>query len=75
MRAEVTARVEGGEPARRSDAVHDAAGERGRCCWGGTAGRGYCGGTPIANRNAVETEGLIGFFVNTLVLRSEVKRE
>ena len=26
-------------------------------------------GTPIANRNRVETEGLIGFFVNTLVLR------
>jgi natural product biosynthesis luciferase-like monooxygenase protein/amino acid adenylation domain-containing protein len=27
-------------------------------------------GVPIANRNRVETEGLIGFFVNTLVLRS-----
>src|SRR5437762_6890693 len=26
-------------------------------------------GTPIANRNYIETEGLIGFFVNTLVLR------
>ena len=26
-------------------------------------------GTPIANRNRAETEGLIGFFVNTLVLR------
>jgi amino acid adenylation domain-containing protein len=26
-------------------------------------------GSPIANRNQVETEGLIGFFVNTLVLR------
>jgi condensation domain-containing protein len=29
-------------------------------------------GTPIANRNRVETEGLIGFFVNTLVLRTNV---
>jgi amino acid adenylation domain-containing protein/non-ribosomal peptide synthase protein (TIGR01720 family) len=27
-------------------------------------------GSPIANRNRVETEGLIGFFVNTLVLRT-----
>ncbi|WP_035057026.1 non-ribosomal peptide synthetase [Andreprevotia chitinilytica] len=31
-----------------------------------------CIGTPIANRNRAETEGLIGFFVNTLVLRSHV---
>jgi acyl carrier protein len=29
-------------------------------------------GTPIANRNRVETENLIGFFVNLLVLRSDV---
>lgn len=29
-------------------------------------------GTPIANRNRVETEGLIGFFVNTLVLRTDL---
>jgi amino acid adenylation domain-containing protein len=29
-------------------------------------------GTPIANRNRLETEGLIGFFVNTLVLRSDL---
>ncbi|HVT56893.1 MAG TPA: non-ribosomal peptide synthase/polyketide synthase, partial [Thermoanaerobaculia bacterium] len=28
-------------------------------------------GSPIANRNRLETEGLIGFFVNTLVLRLE----
>ncbi|WP_286191373.1 non-ribosomal peptide synthetase, partial [Comamonas sp. JC664] len=28
-----------------------------------------CVGSPIANRNRGETEGLIGFFVNTLVLR------
>ena len=26
-------------------------------------------GTPVANRNRVEIEGLIGFFVNTLALR------
>jgi non-ribosomal peptide synthetase component F len=31
-----------------------------------------CIGTPVANRNRLETEGLIGFFVNTLVLRSRV---
>ena len=30
-------------------------------------------GTPIANRNRSEIEGLIGFFVNTLVLRSDLK--
>jgi len=29
-------------------------------------------GTPIANRNRAEIEGLIGFFVNTLVLRSKL---
>jgi amino acid adenylation domain-containing protein len=28
-------------------------------------------GTPIANRNRAEIEGLIGFFVNTLVLRAD----
>jgi amino acid adenylation domain-containing protein len=29
-------------------------------------------GTPIANRNRVEVEGLIGFFVNTLAMRAQV---
>jgi amino acid adenylation domain-containing protein len=29
-------------------------------------------GTPIANRNRSETEGLIGFFVNTLALRADL---
>jgi amino acid adenylation domain-containing protein len=29
-------------------------------------------GTPIANRNRVEIEGLIGFFVNTLALRTDL---
>ncbi len=29
-------------------------------------------GTPVANRNRFELEGLIGFFVNTLVLRTAV---
>ncbi len=29
-------------------------------------------GTPIANRNRAETEGLIGFFVNTLALRVQL---
>ena len=38
----------------------------------------YCGqedivvGTPIANRNRPEIEGLIGFFINTLVLRTDL---
>jgi amino acid adenylation domain-containing protein len=32
-------------------------------------------GTPIANRNQVEVEGLIGFFVNTLALSSKVSGE
>ncbi len=31
-----------------------------------------CVGTPIANRNRGETEGLIGFFVNTLVMRTDL---
>ncbi|WP_413160445.1 amino acid adenylation domain-containing protein [Capilliphycus salinus ALCB114379] len=30
-------------------------------------------GSPVANRNRKEIEGLIGFFVNTLVLRSSLK--
>ncbi|MHB1887348.1 MAG: condensation domain-containing protein, partial [Acidimicrobiales bacterium] len=29
-------------------------------------------GSPIANRNRIEIEGLIGFFVNTLVLKNDV---
>ena len=32
-------------------------------------------GTPIANRNRSEIEGLIGFFVNTLVLRTDLGGE
>ncbi|MFW9085727.1 non-ribosomal peptide synthetase [Pseudomonas sp. P2758] len=32
-------------------------------------------GVPVANRNRLETEGLIGFFVNTQVLRAEVDPE
>jgi len=32
-----------------------------------------CVGSPIANRNRVETEGLIGFVVNTLVLRGNLR--
>ncbi|HPZ09328.1 MAG TPA: amino acid adenylation domain-containing protein, partial [Candidatus Eremiobacteraeota bacterium] len=31
-------------------------------------------GTPVANRNRKEFEGLIGFFVNTLVLRSNLSK-
>jgi amino acid adenylation domain-containing protein len=32
-------------------------------------------GTPIANRNRAEIEGLIGFFVNTLVLRAQMESD
>ncbi len=32
-------------------------------------------GTPIANRNRVDVEGLIGFFVNTLVLRTNLSQK
>ncbi|MBF0272353.1 MAG: amino acid adenylation domain-containing protein [Magnetococcales bacterium] len=32
-------------------------------------------GSPVANRNRAELEGLIGFFVNTLVLRLDLSRE
>lgn len=32
-------------------------------------------GTPIANRNRAEIEGLIGFFANTLVLRAKLSDE
>lgn len=32
-------------------------------------------GSPIANRNLLEVEGLIGFFVNTLVLRTDMGRD
>ncbi|MGZ4969988.1 MAG: amino acid adenylation domain-containing protein [Methylobacter sp.] len=31
-----------------------------------------CVGTPVANRNKLQIEGLIGFFVNTLVLRTDL---
>jgi amino acid adenylation domain-containing protein len=32
-------------------------------------------GTPVSNRNQVETEAVIGFFVNTLVFRSQIEPE
>ncbi|MEJ7558098.1 MAG: amino acid adenylation domain-containing protein [Pedobacter sp.] len=34
-----------------------------------------CVGTPVANRNHADIEGLIGFFVNTLALRTKVQGE
>ena len=40
--------------------------------WRYTAQEDIVVGSPIANRNRGETEGLIGFFVNTLVLRSNL---
>ncbi len=33
----------------------------------------FCVGTPIANRQYGETEGLIGMFVNTLALRNQIE--
>ena len=39
------------------------------------AGRDLVIGAPIANRNRVETEGLIGFFINSLALRISAERE
>jgi amino acid adenylation domain-containing protein len=38
--------------------------------WSGQ--RDFAVGTPIANRNRPEIEGLIGFFVNTLVMRADL---
>ncbi|MEM6398887.1 MAG: amino acid adenylation domain-containing protein, partial [Cyanobacteria bacterium P01_D01_bin.116] len=40
--------------------------------WRYTAQEDIIVGSPIANRNRVEIEGLIGFFVNTLVLRTNL---
>ncbi|HAO10858.1 MAG TPA: hypothetical protein DCQ51_06725 [Planktothrix sp. UBA8407] len=34
-----------------------------------------CIGSPIANRNHSQIEGLMGFFINTLVLRSQINPE
>ena len=43
--------------------------------WRYTSQRDISLGTPIANRNREEIEGLIGFFVNMLVMRTEVQAE
>ena len=40
--------------------------------WRYTGNEDIVVGSPIANRNRQETEGLIGFFVNTLVLRTNL---
>jgi len=37
--------------------------------------KNICIGTPIANREQTEIEGLIGFFANTIALKSEVHAE
>jgi len=43
--------------------------------WRYSGARDLLVGTPIANRNRVELEGLIGFFANTLVLRTRIARD
>ena len=59
--------------ARGRHPVHDPPRRASRPC-----SRRYTGqddlvvGSPIANRNRAEIEGLIGFFVNTLVLRADL---
>ncbi|MFJ4243824.1 amino acid adenylation domain-containing protein, partial [Streptomyces iakyrus] len=71
-------------PARTTEALHDLSRECGAsmfmtllAAFDVLLGR-YAGsedvvvGTPVANRNRTETEGLIGFFVNTLVLRTDL---
>ncbi len=40
--------------------------------WRHTGQEDFAVGTPIANRERAEVEGLIGFFANTLALRSDV---
>ena len=35
----------------------------------------FCVGTPVANRNRPELEGLLGFFVNNLVMRADLSGE
>jgi acyl-CoA synthetase (AMP-forming)/AMP-acid ligase II/2-polyprenyl-3-methyl-5-hydroxy-6-metoxy-1,4-benzoquinol methylase len=40
-----------------------------------TGQQDICTGTPIANRNRAEIEGLIGFFVNTLVMRTRLQAD
>ncbi|MGI5423693.1 non-ribosomal peptide synthase/polyketide synthase [Streptomyces sp. CA-179760] len=71
-------------PVRTAEALHDLSRECGAsmfmtllAAFDVLLGR-YAGsedvvvGTPVANRNRTETEGLIGFFVNTLVLRTDL---
>ena len=43
--------------------------------WRYTGQKGVVVGTPVANRQRVETEGLIGLFLNTLALRVGIKAE
>lgn len=40
-----------------------------------TGQRDICVGTVIANRNWIDTEGLLGFFTNTLVLRADLSED
>ena len=40
--------------------------------YGATSQEDLCVGTYVANRNRLETEGLIGFFVNTILLRTNL---
>ncbi|BDI19846.1 hypothetical protein ANSO36C_56480 [Nostoc cf. commune SO-36] len=56
----------------RGNFVHDAVGSLDTLLYRYTEQEDILVGTPIANRNRGEIEGLIGFFVNTLVLRTDL---
>ena len=62
-------------PARGGDPVHGPARRLPGPARAATPARTTCSvGSPVANRDRAEVEGLIGFFVNTLVLRTAGRR-
>ena len=61
------------EPAGRRHLIHDLLAGVQAILWRYARQADISIGTPIANRNQEEIEGLIGFFVNMLVMRIEVR--